>query len=343
MARLIDVPTLRRFVAKRGISRVLAELADVIEASYRRWEEFDKSPRHAIHFDHGVIELMPVADRTRYACKYVNGHPGNPADGRMTVAALGILSDVDCGYPLLVSEMTLLTALRTAATSGLVARYCARPESAVLALIGTGAQAEFQTLAFANERPLRSIRYYDVDPQAMAKFEHNMATQNLELVPCASIEEAVDGADIVSVATAIKDRQALITPAMLRPGMHINAVGGDCPGKTELSPEVLPHCDVIVEFEPQTRVEGEIQDTDCAVTEFHEIVRGMREGRLAETDITLFDSVGFALEDHATLCWLYDNIEGFEVELVPEADDPRDLYSLLSSGDTAPLSRAASF
>ncbi len=330
MVRLIDVPTLQRFVRRRGMERVLAELADAIEAAYARWEEFDKSPRHATHFDHGVIELMPVADAHRYACKYVNGHPGNPKGGRMTVAALGILADVDSGYPVLVSEMTLLTALRTAAMSALVARYCARPDTASLALIGTGAQSEFQTLAIANERPLRQIRFYDVDPAAMEKYAFNLAEQNLELVPCDSIEQAVAGADLVSVATAIKDRQSLITPAMLRPGMHINAVGGDCPGKTELDPALLPACDIIVEYEPQTRIEGEIQGTEHPVTEFHEIVRGRRAGRLDDSSITLFDSVGFALEDHAALNWLYAQLsDATEVDLIPDAHDPRDLFAML--------------
>lgn len=343
MVRLIDVPTLQRFVARRGIGTVLAELIDAIEAAYVRWDEFDKSPRHATHFDHGVIELMPVADATRYACKYVNGHPGNPRDGRMTVAALGILSDVASGYPLLVTEMTLLTALRTAATSAMVARHCARQDTRTLALVGTGAQSEFQTVAIGNERPLRQIRFYDVDPAAMEKYAHNMAEQNLELVPCGSIDEAVAGADLITVATAIKDRQSLLTPDMLRPGMHINAVGGDCPGKTELDPTLLPACDIIVEYEPQTRIEGEIQGSDLPVTEFHDIARGRRAGRLSHDAITLFDSVGFALEDHAALNWLYANLhDATEVSLIPDAHDPRDLFSMLQP-PTPAYGRAASF
>ncbi|MCC5872870.1 MAG: ornithine cyclodeaminase [Gammaproteobacteria bacterium] len=330
MVRVIDVPTLQRFVAERGIEVVLSELTEAIEAAYVRWDDFDKSARHATHFDHGVIELMPVADATRYACKYVNGHPDNPKDGRMTVAALGILSDVASGYPLLVTEMTLLTALRTAATSAMVARHCARLDTHTLALIGTGAQSEFQTLALRNERPLRQIRFYDVDPAAMEKYAHNMAQQNLELVPCASIAEAVAGADLVTVATAIKDRQSLLTPAMLRPGMHINAVGGDCPGKTELDPVVLPACDIIVEYEPQTRIEGEIQGSTLPVTEFHEIARGTRDGRQTRDAITLFDSVGFALEDHAALNWLYANLrKATDVALIPDPEDPRNLFAML--------------
>ncbi len=339
MVRVIDVPILQQFVARRGVQRVLAELTDAIEAAYMRWETFDKSPRQATHYDHGVIELMPVTDADRYACKLVNGHPGNPKQGRLTVAALGVLSDVDTGYPLLVTEMTLLTALRTAATSAMVARHCTRSDTHTLCLVGTGAQSEFQTLAMANERPVRQVHYYDIDPAAMEKYAHNMAGQNLKLVPCDSIAEAVSGSDLITVATAIKDRQSLITPAMLRPGLHINAVGGDCPGKTELDPSVLPHCDIIVEYEPQTRIEGEIQGSDHAVTEFHNIVCGKRSGRLSNDSITLFDSVGFAIEDHAALSWLYANLQQApEVALIPDTDDPRNLFGLLQA---AASSRAA--
>ncbi len=314
-----------------------------IEAAYQRWDDFDKSPRHATHFEHGVIELMPVADATRYACKYVNGHPGNPQQGRMTVAALGILSDVASGYPVMVSEMTLLTALRTAATSAMVARHCPRPDTHTLALVGTGAQSEFQTLAIGNERALRQVRFYDIDQAAIAKYAHNMGERNLELVPCASIAEAVDGADLVTIATAVKGRQSLLTPAMLRPGLHINAVGGDCPGKIELDPAVLPACDIIVEYEPQTRIEGEIQDSGLSVTEFHEIARGQRAGRLSTDAITLFDSVGFALEDHAALNWLYANLcDAIDVDLIPAARDPLDLFAMLQP-PTPTFRRAASF
>ena len=95
----------------------------------------------------GVIELMPICDDEYYAFKYVNGHPYNPQSNKLTVVAVGMLSQVKDGYPLMISEMTLLTALRTAGTSALAARYLAKPNSKVMAMIGTGSQSEFQVIA----------------------------------------------------------------------------------------------------------------------------------------------------------------------------------------------------
>ena len=121
----ISVENMMRFVLHVGLERVLIELAGEIEADFRRWERFDKTPRVASHSAVGVIELMPTSDGEFYGFKYVNGHPKNMAAGLQTVTAFGVLADVATGYPLLLSEMTMLTALRTAATSAMAAKHLA--------------------------------------------------------------------------------------------------------------------------------------------------------------------------------------------------------------------------
>jgi len=115
----------------------------------------------------------------------------------------------------------------------------------------------------------------------------------------------------VTTATAVKGRAAVLTPDMLEPGMHINAIGGDCPGKTELHPDVLAASRVFVEFPPQTRIEGEIQQmpADFAVTELWDVLAGNAAGRVSQTDITVFDSVGFAIEDFSALRFVRDLTE----------------------------------
>ena len=148
MTRFIDVATMADLVAECGLETFLGDLADALAADFVRWPEFDKSARVASHSEVGVIELMPAADRQRYAFKYVNGHPANTRRGLYTVMAFGVLADVDTGWPVLLSELTLATALRTAATSLMAARALARPDARRMALIGNGAQAEFQALAF---------------------------------------------------------------------------------------------------------------------------------------------------------------------------------------------------
>ena len=336
MTRLVDLPTLGALVRDTGHAHFIRELADEIHADFLRWDSFDKSARLASHSATGVIELMPVADERLYSFKYVNGHPGNPALGLPTVMAFGMLAEVATGLPLLLSELTLATALRTAATSALAARVLARPGSRSMALIGNGAQAEFQALAFHALLGIEELRLFDIAPAATDKLQRNLAhTTGLKLVRAASVADAVRGADIVTTATAAKRRASIITPAMLEPGMHLNAVGGDCPGKTELHADVLRGAEVFVEYAPQTRIEGDIQQLppDFAVTELWEVLAGQRTGRASDAAVTVFDSVGFALEDFSALRFLRDAAAelgmGQPIELIPQLSDPKNLFGLL--------------
>jgi ornithine cyclodeaminase len=323
------------WVRHLGLATCLARVAERIEADFQRWPSFDKSPRSACHAEHGVVELMPVADRSCFAFKYVNGHPANTALGLPTVMAFGVLADMHTGTPRLLAELTLATAIRTAAMSALAARHLARRNPRVMALIGNGAQAEFQALAFQALLGVQAIRLYDSDPAATDKLMHNLAGSGLRLTRCASVYEAVRGADIVTTVTADKTRAAVLTADMLSAGQHINAVGGDCPGKTELHPQVLQQARVFCEYEPQTRVEGDIQQmpADFPVTELWRVLTGSQAGRLNDADITVFDSVGFALEDFSMLQVLDQDARrlglGVPIELVAQPRNPKDLYSLL--------------
>src|SRR6185436_7304775 len=174
MIDYIGTERIQELVTQVGAARFIQGLAEEIEADFKRWSEFDKSARHASHSPVGVIELMPTSDGRLYSFKYVNGHPKNTAAGLLTVTAFGVLADVVTGYPLLLSELTVTTAMRTAATSALAARYLARPDSRVMALIGNGAQSEFQAIAFHRMLGIRELRLYDVDRAATAKLERNL-------------------------------------------------------------------------------------------------------------------------------------------------------------------------
>lgn len=342
MVEYIGIEGLRRLVAQAGPGPFIAGLAAEMEADYRRWDAFAKSARHAIYSPGGVIELMPISDGRTYAFKYVNGHPANTARGLLTVTAFGVLADVDTGYPLLLSELTLTTALRTAAMSALAARHLARPDSRVMALIGNGAQSEFQALAFVHLLGITELRLYDVDPQAMAKLLRNLQAMGLAGVTataCASTAEAVRGADIVTTATASAGHAAVLLPGMIAPGMHLNAVGGDCPGKTELHADILRRADarVFVEYEPQTRIEGDIQQLPASfpVTEFAQVLLGAAPGRRNASEVTVFDSVGFALEDYSALRYVYklqrQQPLRQEIDLIAEPDHPKNLFGLLQA------------
>jgi ornithine cyclodeaminase len=343
----LSVADLVQIVRRKGLPACIAGVADRIEADYRRWSDFDKSARVACHSEVGVIELMPIADATHFAFKYVNGHPSNPLFGLPTVMAFGVLADVATGAPRLLSELTLTTAIRTAAMSALAARVLARPGSRSMALIGNGAQSEFQALAFRDLVGIRELRLFDTDPAASAKLAANLAGQGLQVRICASTSEAVRGADIVTTVTADKTNATILTPGMIEPGMHLNAVGGDCPGKTELHPGVVAAAAVFVEYEPQTRVEGEIQQmpSDFPVTEFWRVLTGAAAGRQHGQQVTLFDSVGFALEDHSALTFLRDVAAelgvGSVIDLVPATADPKNLFGLLRGAGLAAVSASA--
>ena len=322
-------------VNRVGMAESLRGMADYIHADYLRWQDFDKHARVGNHSALGVIELMPIADAATYTFKYVNGHPSNTRLGLSTVMAFGVLANVANGVPELLSELTLTTAIRTAAMSAVAARVLARPDSTRMALIGNGAQSEFQALAFHHLLGIQEIRLFDIDPQATAKLMRNLRHTSLRLVPCTSVANAVRGADIVTTVTADKTSATIITPAMLEPGMYINAVGGDCPGKTELHADVLRKAVVFVEYEPQTRIEGEIQQmgADFAVTELWQVLKGRMTGRTSPEQVTVFDSVGFALEDFSALRLMRDTARrlgiGQPLDLIPALVDPKDLFGFL--------------
>ena len=336
MTTVLTTHDVARIVQKLGIAEVLKRLVGYIEADYLRWGDFDKTPRVASHSKDGVIELMPIADAQLYSFKYVNGHPKNTGVGLPTVMAFGVLADVATGRPELLSELTITTALRTAATSVMAAKRLARPGSRCMALIGNGAQSEFQALAFHCLLGISEIRLFDIDPAATTRLQRNLQSiAGLTLRPCTSIAEAVRGADIVTTATADKSNATILTPEMIEPGMHINGVGGDCPGKTELHRGVLQMSKVFVEYEPQSRIEGELQQMpdSFAVTEFWRVLLNQASGRDSDTQVTLFDSVGFALEDFSALRWLRDCARelglGRTLDLIPAAEDPKDLFGQL--------------
>lgn len=331
----VSVDNMMRLVHHVGLEKMITQIAARIEADFKRWESFDKTPRIPAHSPHGVIELMPTSDGEAYGFKYVNGHPKNTSEGLQTVTAFGLLADVYTGYPTLLTEMTMLTALRTAATSALVGSYLAPKSSSVMAMIGNGAQSEFQCLAFKAMCGIKTVRLYDTDPNATKKCAANLLGSGLTIVQCKTPEDAIEGADIITTCTADKKNATILTDNMVGPGVHINAIGGDCPGKTELHRDILLRSDIFVEYPEQTRVEGEIQalENDHPVTEMWQVMTGQANGRRDDRQITLFDSVGFAIEDFSALCYIKSAIEGTDfyeaLDMLADPDDPRDLFGML--------------
>ncbi|QXG74771.1 ornithine cyclodeaminase [Modestobacter sp. L9-4] len=337
MTEFVDVRDMVRWVAATGPEQVIAGIARYVAEDFTRWESFDKTPRVASHTPFGVIELMPTSDGELYGFKYVNGHPDNPARGFQTVTAFGALAEVHNGYPVFLAEMTLLTALRTAATSAVAARALARTDSRRLALIGAGSQSEFQALAMRTALGIEEVSVWDTDPAATAKLVRNLTPLGFDVRVATSARDAVRGADVVTTCTADKARAQVLEAGWVEPGTHVNAIGGDCPGKTELDPAILTGGTVFVEFTPQTRVEGEIQalPADSPVTELWEVLTGRAPGRTSAAQVTVFDSVGFAIEDFSGLRYVRDAVRGTPwvsaIDLVAEPEDPKDLFGMVGA------------
>jgi ornithine cyclodeaminase len=337
--KLITVQDLASIVKKHGFDNFQKDLIQYLKEDFVRWSEFDKSPRYAAHVPGGVLELMPTADKQYFSFKCVNGHPANPFDGKQTVVATGQLNEIKYGYPILLSEMTTLTGLRTAATAVMVSDYFARKDSSTLALLGTGAQSEFQARTLKLVRPITTIRYFDTDPLAMDKFEINMKDKGFELIRCNSAEEACKNADIITVCTACKGHFIVVDNAWVKPGVHINGLGGDCPGKTELDKNILFRGKVVVEFKEQSMIEGDIQQLTPAEVEkvlhaeIWEVLEGKKSGRESADEVTIFDSVGFAVEDFSVLRLTHDLAHkygiGHDVDMIPPITDPKNLISVL--------------
>ena len=168
-----------------------------------------------------------------------------------------------------------------------------------------------------------------------ATMDFAVAGEKFKLVAGSNIKQTVLSADIVVTATAAKKHQSLFKLEDIAPGTHIHAMGGDCPGKTELDVNLLENAKIVVEYKPQSLVEGEMQQCPKheVYAELWELIGNKAPGRINEQEITVFDSVGFALEDFSILRVVYALAEkyqlGTELMLIPELDDPKNLYGFI--------------
>ncbi len=340
MVLLLEVADVARLVRRVGIKEFMKTLIFALEHNFANWQNFEKRPRDTFYFKEGVIETMPISDKDFYSVKLVNGHPLNSQKGQLTVAALGVLADVKSGYPLMLTESTLLTALRTGATTGLATKHLSRSDSKSLGIIGTGAQSEFQCLGVMAVRNIECIYYYDIDSKAIEKFVQNMNGFGVDLVECENAREVAENSDILITATANKGAQKVVHADGIKEGTHINAIGGDCPGKTELDHKILEHAKIIVEFLEQTKAEGEIQnltDSKNIYAELWELANKSKIGRENSQELTIFDSVGFALEDWVTYRLIYrlanEYAVGKNINLIPQLRNVKNLFSVLSCAE----------
>ena len=327
---VLDKDDIAALIRACGLELFYSLLMERLEKGFRNFAEgkITVPARHAFSFAKGSVESMPAADAAQFAVKVVNTHPANPAHGLPTVIAVGMLVDGATGVPLMITEGTLLTALRTAAASAIATNYLARKDAATLGIVGTGAQALPQLHALSLVRKIEQVYAYDIDRHALEDFVRAAKTIGTTVTPLHHQKDASE-ADIVVTATCATQTPVLRN-GWIRDGTHINAVGGDAPGKTELEKALVQRSKLVVDFIDQAVHEGEAQQVGREGIYAHlgEIVSGGKKGR-AGNEITIFDSVGFAMEDLVAYQLLYEMAHRHcrTVRIAAQQRFPKNLYA----------------
>ena len=286
----------------------------------------------------GLVEWMPCMERGEaVTLKTVGYHPANgKRHGLPTILSTVSSYDTDTGHLQCLMDGTLLTALRTGATSALASRMLTPNDPEVIGLIGAGAQAVTQLHAHTRVFSVQRVVIHDVDPAAEVSFADRIApfAPDLPIEP-APPEEVAEVADILCTATSVDQGAGpVFQDVPLKPHLHINAVGSDFPGKTEVPLSVLRRSFVCPDSRVQALREGESQQLDEDVVG-PELYRLTQEPALKKQDrVTVFDSTGWALEDHVAMELIAGHAEALglgtrmPIEMVPE--DARSPYQFAS-------------
>lgn len=255
----------------------------------------------------GLFLYMPayVSDLRALVVKEVSVHKNNPGRGLPTVRGTVLLNDPEDGSLLAIMDGAILTAIRTGATTGVATKYLARGDSAVLGIFGAGVQARTQLEAVAEVRHIKLTRVFDVHRFRAEKFSVEMSRElGIDVIPAGSPEEVLSGADIIVTATTSKT--PVFSGELVEEGMHINGVGSHTPDARELDTSTIVKSRLIVDSREACLEEAGdviIPIREGAISESHikadlgEVVRGDKDGRKNDKEITVFKSVGLALED----------------------------------------------
>ncbi|HEX7103738.1 MAG TPA: hypothetical protein VF201_13930 [Nitrolancea sp.] len=248
----------------------------------------------------GFLGVMPAYTGTALGAKLVTFYPQN--QGLPTHHATILLFRPETGEPLVSMDGRLITEVRTAAVSAVATKYLARSDASVLAIIGSGVQARSHLEALRLVRDFREVRVWSPRNAAGFAREH-------DLHAAASAEEAVRGADVIVTATT--SQTPVLLGEWLSPGMHINAVGAPRPGWRELDDEAMRRARIYVDSHEAAMTEaGDVIAAGTFFAELGAVVTEAQSGRTSDEEITLFKSVGLAVEDVATAELVYRNMTG---------------------------------
>ncbi len=269
-----------------------------------------------VHVEGGGFHIKSAVWRDRERLCFVTktnaNFPANPQKyGLPTIQGVVLLFDATNGVPLAVMDSMELTIQRTAAATGVAAKYLARRDSSRMALCGCGAQAAAQLAAIRSVLPIRECAVFDVAPEKARSFATAHSSSGFSIRVASSAADALQDADVC--VTCTPSREAFITPEMVRPGMFIAAVGADNPEKQEIDPQALRRSKVVVDVLEQCAtigdlhhaIEAGVMTSDEVHGELGAVVAGKTAGRESEDEVIVFDSTGMALQDAAAACAVY--------------------------------------
>ncbi len=311
----------------------MREAIEAVEEAFRAkgLGKVQMPPKLYVYFDRygGDFRTMPayLEELDAAGVKVVNVHPKNPSEcGLPTVMATIFLLDPKTGAPLAIIDGTHITNLRTGAGGGVAAKYLARPDSRIAAMVGAGAQARTQLMALCEVREIKEVRVWSRKKSSCEKFIQEMNMPGLTFKICETVKDAVVESDIVATTTPACG--PIVDDEWISKGTHINAIGADAPGKQELDSTILKRAKIVVDDFEQATHSGEVNvplakgviSREDIYAEMGEIVVGKKPGRISDDEITVFDSTGLAIQDIAVAWRVYEKAKklgkGEEVELL---------------------------
>lgn len=343
--RILTGGDIASIIGQVGLDAVIDDLIDRLGAAFAADDPLviDTIPRTGFHYakpDHGLVEWMPAIETgRRVSLKVVGYHPTNPVErGAPSVLATTSLYDTADGRLLLLCDATFLTALRTGCSSAIVTDILAAPRSATLGIVGCGAQAVTQIHAISRVRTLDRVLAFDADRDVSATLADRLARARVD-VPVTIVTapaDVVSASDILCTATSVEVGAGPVIPDEgHRPGLHVNAVGADHPGKFEIPASMLARAVVVPDVVEQCLVEGESQqlDREALGPSLPELVRNRHRYEALRPSLTVFDSTGWSLADLIAAEAMFEHAErldvGDELDLQPALRDPYDPYELL--------------
>jgi len=302
----------------------MAEILEVVENAFKLKAQGKAIMPCKIYLElpeyHGDFRAMPAYIDGSAGMKWVSVYPNNRQYNLPAVMAMIILCDPNNSYPLAIMDGTHITNMRTGAAGGIAVKYLAKKNSSVIGMVGAGEQAEAQLLAINEVLPeIEEVKVFDRSPEMSQRFAQKMAGKlNLNIHLVETVEAASD-ADVVVTTTYATG--PVVLRQHIKPGTHINAIGADAEGKQELEADLLAGAKIVIDDFEQACHSGEInvplskgqikvEDIYCSLGE---VAAGMKRGRENDTEITIFDSTGLAIQDIVCAELAYKKTKGGKV------------------------------